>query len=168
MVFSHGQSSRKNKYKIGYRYKKGNSYADNQKAVAAVGEYVGATANDTDSAISVPQHPAKIPWADKNLADTYQVNSALNYCDNKVTKLLLKSNDPSKNIKSLKGSVHEQKSTMKDLTHQMHVDAKNNCTVLLQAEDAHQADLAALAEEFASKIEEAYAVSNTETEKSVG
>ena len=136
-----------------------------KKAVAAVGEYVGATANDTDSAISVPQHPAKIPWAEIFLADTYQVHSALNYCDNKVTKLLLKSNDPSKNMKSLKGSVHEQKSTMKDLTHQMHVDAKNNCIASLQAEDAHQAAFADFSEEFTSEIEEAYAVANTETEQ---
>ena len=128
MVFPHGQPSRKKRSKIGYRDKKGNSYADDQKAVAAAGEDVGETANDTDSAISVPQHPAKIPWADKNLADTYQVQSALNYCDNKVTKLLLKSNDLSKKNEFLKGTVHKQKSTLKDLTHQMHVDAKANRT----------------------------------------
>ena len=70
-----------------------------------------------------------------------------------------------KNNKSLKGTVHDQKSTIKDLTHQMHVDAKSNCTAAVQAKDAHQADLAALSEEFASEIDEAYAVANTETEK---
>ena len=43
MVFPHGQSSRKKKYKIGYRDKKGNSYADDQKDVAAAGEDVGET-----------------------------------------------------------------------------------------------------------------------------
>ena len=46
MVFPHGQPSRKNKSKIGYRDKKGNSYADNQTAVAAAGEDVGATAKE--------------------------------------------------------------------------------------------------------------------------
>ena len=35
MVFPHGHPSRKKKSKIGYRDKKGNSYADNQKSVAA-------------------------------------------------------------------------------------------------------------------------------------
>ena len=89
---------------------------------------------------------------------------ALNYRDNKVAKLLLKSNDFSKKNESLKGTVHEQKSTVKDLTHQIHVDEKANCTAAVQAEDTHQATLAALSEEFASKIEEAYAVANTETE----
>ena len=48
----------------------------------------------------------------------------------------------------------------------MHVDAKANRTAAVQAEDAQQAALAALTEEFASEIEEAYAVANTETEKS--
>ena len=61
--------------------------------------------------------------------------------------------------------MHEQKSAIKDLTHQMHVDAKSNRTPAVQSEDAHQADLAALVEEFASEIEEAYAVANTNTEK---
>ena len=56
---------------------------------------------------------------------------------------------------------------MKDRTHQMHVYAKDNGTAAVQAEDAHQAALAALSEEFASEIEEAYAVANTETEKKV-
>ena len=49
----------------------------------------------------------------------------------------------------------------------MHVDAKANRTAAVQAEDAQQASLAALEEEFASEIEEAYAVSNTETEKNL-
>ena len=43
-----------------------------------------------------------------------------------------------------------------------HVDAKVNRTASVQAEDAHQAALAALAEAFASKIEETYAVANTD------
>ena len=64
-----------------------------------------------------------------------------------------------------KGTVHKQKSTIKDLTHKIHVDAKANRTAAVQAEDAPQASLAALEEEFSSKIEEAYAVANTETEK---
>ena len=42
----------------------------NQKAV---GEDVGETANDTESAISVPQPSAKIPLANKNWANKYQV-----------------------------------------------------------------------------------------------
>ena len=62
--------------------------------------------------------------------------------------------------------MQKQKSTIKDLTHQMHVDAKANRNTKLQAEDAHQADLAALSEEFASEIDEAYAVDNTKTERS--
>ena len=61
--------------------------------------------------------------------------------------------------------MHEQKFTIKDLTHQMYVDAKSNRTASVQAEDAHQADLADISEEFASEIEEAYSVANTETEK---
>ena len=61
MVFPHGQPSHKKRSKIGYRDKKGNSYADYQKAVAAAGEDVGETANDTNSAILVPQPTAKIP-----------------------------------------------------------------------------------------------------------
>ena len=73
MVFPHGQPSRKKKSKIGYRDKNGNSYADNQKAVAAAGEDVGVTANDTDSANPVPQPIAKMPRANKNWADNYQV-----------------------------------------------------------------------------------------------
>ena len=84
MVFPHGQPSRKKRSKIGYRDKKGNSYFDYQKSVAAVGEDVGETANDTDSAFSVTQPPAKIPRADKNWADHYQTQRALNYRDNKV------------------------------------------------------------------------------------
>ena len=133
MVFTHGQPSRKKKSKIGYRDKKGNSYADNQTAVVAAGEDVGATANDTDSANPFPQPPANIPRADKNWEDKYLVQRALNYRDNKVAKLLLKSNDLSKNNESLKGTVHEQKSTINDLTHQMHVDAKANRTAAVQA-----------------------------------
>ena len=43
MVFPHGQPSCKKKSKIGYQDKKGNSYADYQKAVAAAGEDVGET-----------------------------------------------------------------------------------------------------------------------------
>ena len=89
-----------------------------KKAVAAAGEDVRETSNDTDSAISVPQPPYKIPRADKNWSDNYQVQRSLNYRDNKVAKLLLKSNDLSKKNESLKGTVHEQKSTIKDLTHQ--------------------------------------------------
>ena len=108
MVFPHGQPSRKNKSKIGYRDKKCNSYADNQTAVAAAGEDVGATANDADSANPVPQPPAKIPQADKNWSDNYQVQRSLNYRDNKVAKLLLKSNDLSKKNESLKGTVHKK------------------------------------------------------------
>ena len=153
MVLLHGQPSLKNKSKIGYRDKKGNSYADNQKAVAVAGEDVGATANDIDSANPVPQPPAKISQADKNWADNYQVQRALNYRDKKVAKLFLKSNDLSKRNESLKDTVHEQKSTIKDLTHQMHVDSKSNRATAVQAEDAHQAALAALSEEFASEIE---------------
>ena len=61
--------------------------------------------------------------------------------------------------------MHNQKSTIKDLTHQMHVDAKANRTAAVQAEDAHQDALAALSEDFASEIDEAYAVAKTETEK---
>ena len=76
----------------------------------------------------------------------------------------MKSNDISKNNESLKVTLHEQKSTIKDLTHQTHVDAKANRTAAVQAEDAHQAALDALEEEFASEIEEAYAVANTNTE----
>ena len=53
-----------------------------------------------------------------------------------------------------------------NLTHQMHVDAKSNRTSAVQAEDAHQAALTALSEEFSSDIDEAYAIANTETEKS--
>ena len=49
----------------------------------------------------------------------------------------------------------------------MHVDAKANCTAAVQTEDAHQAALAALSEEFASEIDEAYAIANTETEKNL-
>ena len=165
MVFSHGQPSRKKKSKIGYHDKKINSYADHQKPVAAGGEDVGETENDTNSAISVPQPPAKIARADKNWANNYQAQRALNYRDNKVAKLLLKSNNLSKKNESLKGTVHKHKSTIKDLTHQMHVDAKANRTAAVRAEDAHQADLADLSEELASEIEEAYAVANTETEK---
>ena len=101
-----------------------------------------------------------------NWADNYQVKRALNYRDKKIAKLLLKSNNLSKNNDSLKGTVHEQKPTIKDITHQMHVDAKANHTASVQAEDVHQADLAALAEYFESEIEEAYAVANTKTEKS--
>ena len=153
MVFPHGQPSRKKKSKIGYWDKKGNSYADYQKDVAAAGEDVGENANDTDSAISVPQPPAKIPRSDKNWADNYQVQRALNYRDNKVAKLWLKSNDLSKNNQSLKGTVHKQKSTIKDLTRQMHIDAKSNRTAAVQAEYEHQDGLAALSEEFASEIE---------------
>ena len=48
----------------------------------------------------------------------------------------------------------------------MHVDAKANRTAVVQAEDAHQAALADLAEDFSSEIEETYAVVNTDTEKS--
>ena len=48
----------------------------------------------------------------------------------------------------------------------MHVDAKANRTAAVQAEDAHQSALAALSEDFASEIDEAYAIANTETEKS--
>ena len=40
-----------------------------------------------------------------------------------------------------------------------------NRTAAVQAEDAHQAALASLSEEFESEIYEAYAVYNTETEK---
>ena len=90
MVFPHVQPSRKKKSKIGYRDKKGNSYDDYQKAVAAAGEDVGETANDINSTISVPQPPAKIPQANKSWANKYQVQRALNYRDNKVAKLLLK------------------------------------------------------------------------------
>ena len=133
MVFPRGQPSRKKKSKIGYWDKKVNSYADIQTSVAAAGEYVGETVNDTDSANPVPQPPAKIPWVEKNWADNYQVQRGLNYCDKKVAKLLLKSNDLSKKNESLKGTVHEQKSTIKDLTHQMHVDAKANRTAAVQA-----------------------------------
>ena len=93
-----------------------------------MGEDVEETADDTDSAISVPQPPAKIPRADKNWEDNYQVHRALNYRDNKVEKLWLKSNDLSKKNQSLKGTVQKQKSTIKYLTHQMHVDAKVNRT----------------------------------------
>ena len=64
--------------------------------------------------------------------------------------------------------MQKQKSTIKDLTHQMHVDAKANRTAAMQARDAHQAALEALSEEFASEIDEAYAVANTETEKNGG
>ena len=71
----------------------------------------------------------------------------------------------SKKNQSLKGTVHKKKSTIKDLTHQMHVDAKANLIAAVQAEDAHQAALASLSEDFASKIDEAYAVANTKTEK---
>ena len=66
MVFHHGQPSRKKRSKIGYRDKKGNLYADYQKSVAAVGEDVGETKNDTDSAILVQKPPSKIPRADNN------------------------------------------------------------------------------------------------------
>ena len=128
------------------------AYADNQKAVAVAGEDVGATANDTNSAIPVPQPPAKIPRAYKNWADKYQVQRALNYRDKKVAKLFLKSNDLSKRNESLKGTVHEQKSTIKDITRQMHVHEKSNRTAAVQAEDAHQAAIAALAEDFAPEI----------------
>ena len=113
----------------------------------------------------VPQPPSKIPRADENWSDNYQLQRALNYCDNKVAKLLLKSNDLSKKNESLKGTVHEQKYTIKDLTHKMHIDAKANRTAAVQAEDAHQATLAALSDDFASEIEDAYAVANTDTEK---
>ena len=167
MVFPHGQPSCKKKPKIGYRDKKGNSYANYQKDIAAAGEDVGETANDTDSAISFSQPLAEIPWADKNWADNYQVQRALNYRDNKVAKLWLKSNDLSKKNQSLKGTVHKQKYTIKDLTHQMNVDEKANRTAAVQAEDVHQAALAALSEECASEIDEAYAVANTETEKNL-
>ena len=51
MGFPHGQPSHKKRSKIGYRDKKGKSYADYQKSVAEAGEDVGETANDTDSAI---------------------------------------------------------------------------------------------------------------------
>ena len=163
MVLPHGQSSRKKKSKIGYRDKKGNSYANYQKAVAAAGEDVGKTANHTDSAISVPQPPDKIPRANKNWADNYQVQRSLNYRDNKVAKLLFKSYDLSKKNESLKDTVHKKKSTIKDLTHQMHVDAKSNRTAAVRAWDAHQAALADISEEFASEIEQAYAVANTDT-----
>ena len=47
----------------------------------------------------------------------------------------------------------------------MYVNAKANCNAEVQAEDAHQAALAALSEEFASEIDEAYAVAKIETEK---
>ena len=167
MVCPHGQPSRKKRSKIGFRDKKGNSYADYQKSVAETGEDAGETANDTDSAISVPQPPDKIPRVDKNWADNYQVQRALNYRYNKVAKLWLKSNDISKKNQSLKGRVQNKKSTIKDLTHQMHVDAKANRTAVVQADDAHQASLAALSEEFASKIDESYAIANTETEKNL-
>ena len=90
MVFPYGQPSHKKKSKIGYRDKKGNSYADNQAAVAAAGEEVAATAKDTDSANIFLQPPAKIPQADNSWADKYQVQRALNYRDNKVAKLLMK------------------------------------------------------------------------------
>ena len=66
MVFSHGQTSQKKISKIGYRDKKGNSNAKNQSSVAAAGEDVGATANDTESAKPVPQPLAKIQWDNKN------------------------------------------------------------------------------------------------------
>ena len=89
MVLPHGQPSRKKKSKIGYQDKKVNIYADNQKAVAAAGEDVGATANDTDSTTIVPQPLANILQVDKNWADNYQVQRALNYHDNKVAKLFL-------------------------------------------------------------------------------
>ena len=108
MVFPYSQPSRKKKSKILYRDKKGNSYADNQKAVAEAGEDLGATANETDPANPFPKPPAKIPRADKNWEDKYQVQRALNYRDNKVAKLLLKSNDLSKNKEYLKGTVHKQ------------------------------------------------------------
>ena len=72
-----------------------------------------------------------------------------------------------KNNQSLKGTVQKQKSTINDLTHQMHVDAKANRTAAVQAEDAHQAALADLSEEFASEIDEAYAVANTKTKKNL-
>ena len=133
MVFPHGQASRKKKSRNGYQDKKGNSYADNQTDVVVAAEDVGATTNDTNSANPLPQPLAKITRADKNWADNYQVQRALNYRDNEVAKLLLKSNDLSKNNESLKGSVHDKKSTIKDLTHQMHVDAKSNHTAAVQA-----------------------------------
>ena len=145
MVLPHGQPSRKKKSKIGYRDKKGNSYANNQIAIAAAGEDLWATANGTDSANPVPQPPAKIPQDNNIWANNYQFQRALNYRDNKVAKLLLKSNDLSKKNESLKCTVHEQKSTIKDITHQLHVDAKANRTAEVQAEDAHQADIATLA-----------------------
>ena len=72
MVFPHGKPLRKKRSKIGYRDKKGNLYDDYQKYVAAVGEDVEETTNDTDSAISVPQPPDNIPRADTNWADNYQ------------------------------------------------------------------------------------------------
>ena len=144
MVFPSGQPSRKKKSKIGYRDKKGNSFSDNQKAIAAAGEDAVATANDTDSVNLVPQTPAKIPWADKNWADNYKFQRVLNYHDKKVAKLLLKSNYLSKKNESLKGTVQEQKSTIKDLTHHIHVDAKANRTAAVKSEDAQQAALAVL------------------------
>ena len=49
----------------------------------------------------------------------------------------------------------------------MNVDSKANRTAAVQAEDAHQAALAALSEEFASERDEVYAVANTETEKNM-
>ena len=73
MVFPHGQPSCKKKSEIGNRYKKGNSYANNQTAVAAAVEDVGATSNNIDSTNPVPQPPSKIPRADKNCSDNYQV-----------------------------------------------------------------------------------------------
>ena len=66
MVFPHVQPSRKKRSKIGYRDKKGNSYADHPKVVAAAGEGVVENANDTNSAISVREPPANIPRANKN------------------------------------------------------------------------------------------------------
>ena len=57
---------RRRNLKIGYRDKKGSSYAENQTAVAAAGEDIGATANDTDSSNTAPKAPAKISRAKKN------------------------------------------------------------------------------------------------------
>ena len=46
----------------------------------------------------------------------------------------------------------------------MNVDEKGNRAAAVQSEDAHQAALASLSEEFVSEMDEAYAVANTETE----
>ena len=161
MVFT-VQPSKKKKATIGYRHKKGGTYAAHQDSLAA------GTVNPLPPGVEPPDGvsaASSIPVPKKRKDNNWRVARAVKRAKNQAARAVAARDRAREEASASKSNTRAAKASVKEVEHQLYLEKKNSRATAIKTEEEHKVQVDALVEKFGTELECAHAETRLETNK---